>query len=388
MQDPPSPSLLRVAGAMAPHYLLDMATLPDELYNPEVPTDKWMDKRQVADPAFPAGSLGKLTPVHPKAEAERIIGIPLYLMMNWLPFILPALSWALGGWRGLIILALLLATLSLKPVVRLLYTALHWIPAACGVASSQLAGQYVYTERNTQKYLSMRIVWGAGHEKLRREGKPLIFAVIPHGVAPLGITAYPAYSRLCGGALCRWTAAPVVMKIPLVGPMLRSIGYVEAKAKPISAALRQGSSVGIVLDGIAGMFQQDATKEKGYVTQRKGIAAIALKAGCPIVPVYGFGHTALWSVVTDPFGILEFLSIKLNVSLCPFYGRWFWPLGPPRRRSVLVALGEPIVCGPAVAEPSKEQVAAVHAKLMSGFTRTFDEHKHEYGWGDRELELM
>ena len=92
------------------------------------------------------------------------------------------------------------------------------------------------------------------------------------------------------------------MRLPLVGAMLRSIGYVDAKGKAISSALKGGSSVGIVLDGIAGMFQQHATQvEKGYVRERKAIAAIALKAGVPIVPVYGFGHTALFSVVTDPF---------------------------------------------------------------------------------------
>lgn len=374
-----------------PHYCLDMAALPDELYTPDTPTEHWMDRVEKAAEAFPPGALGALSPLHPKAELERLVGVPLYLMFNWLPFLLPIVSWAAGGWRGLLILAVVLALLSLKQTTAFLYKVLSQLPRLAGVPEAQLFGQYAYTERNTQKYLSMRLVWSDGFEAQRRSSssQPVIFAIVPHGIAPLGITAYPAFSRLGGGALCRWTAAPVVLKLPLVGAALRSIGYVAAKGKAIGGALAAGSSVGIVLDGIAGMFQPSGEAlERAVVQRRKAIAAIALKSGCPIVPVYGFGHTALWSVVTDPFGLLEALSVALDVSVCPFYGRWGWPLGAPRRRAVLVALGTPVHVGAANPSPAKEEVDALHAKLVDGFRQTFDAHKAEYGWASRELQIV
>mgnify|MGYP004298107929 CR=1 FL=1 len=65
--------------------------------------------------------------------------------------------------------------------------------------------QYAYTERNTSKYLSLKMLWPAKLHYPAMSQQPLIFCVVPHGYAPLGITAYPAYSRLCGG-FCRWTA--------------------------------------------------------------------------------------------------------------------------------------------------------------------------------------
>ena len=37
----------------------------------------------------------------------------------------------------------------------------------------------------------------------------------------------------------------------------------------------------------------------------------------PLVPVYSFGHSELWTILTDPFGILERLSIKLDLSIVP-----------------------------------------------------------------------
>ena len=94
-------------------------------------------------------------------------------------------------------------------------------------------------------------------------------------------------------------------------------------------------------------------------------------------------------MVTDPFGLLERLSVALDVSVCPFYGRWGWPLGAPRRTPLLVPLRQPIEVGPVLgSSPSKEQVDALHAKLLGGFMRTFDEHKDEYGWSERELKLV
>ena len=87
-----------------------------------------------------------------------------------------------------------------------------------------------------------------------------------------------------GRRACHWTTAraPVVLQIPLVGYVLRTIGYIPAKGKEMSKALDRRESVGVVLDGIAGMFQSDERVEKAWVKKRKAIVAIALKAGVPL----------------------------------------------------------------------------------------------------------
>merc|ERR1719487_2168443 len=91
-------------------------------------------------------------------------------------------------------------------------------------------GQYIFTERHNQKYCSLRFVWPRGLAKVP-SGQPVIFAAIPHGVAPLGITCYPLWSKLWSGTLCHWVAAPVVLKLPIVGPALKSVlGFIPAKA--------------------------------------------------------------------------------------------------------------------------------------------------------------
>ena len=81
-------------------------------------------------------------------------------------------------------------------------------------ASSNTArrNQYSTSERNTQKYHSMRFVWP---ETLKSgdDTPPTIFCVIPHGVLPTGILAYPVFSKLFSPRLCRWTAAPIIFKV-------------------------------------------------------------------------------------------------------------------------------------------------------------------------------
>ena len=62
-------------------------------------------------------------------------------------------------------------------------------------------------------------------------------------------------------------------------------------------------------------------------------------------------------------------------------------MGPPYRKPVLVACGEPIMC-PQTDEPSAELINEYHAKLMAGYMQVFEQHKAAYGWGDRTLKLV
>ena len=115
---------------------------------------------------------------------------------------------------------------------------------------------------------------------------------------------------------------------------------------------------------------------------------IALKTGTPMVPIYGFGHTACYTCFEDPFGLLEQVSLFMNVSVVPFLGRWFWPLGPPKRDNpVAVCCGEPIVV-PLLEEPCQEEVDRWHAELLKGFEDVFNRHKDAYGWQHKTLRIV
>lgn len=223
--------------------------------------------------------------------------------------------------------------------------------------------------------------------------RPTIFCVIPHGALPTGIMAYPFFSKLWSSRICRWTAAPVLFKLPLVKHLVRNIGSIPATSTQITQTLKKGDSdVGVVLDGIAGMFmRRDKLTEPAYINSRKGIVAIALKVGnVQIVPVYGFGHSGLWTPIQDPWGIMQAISNKINVSLVAFYGRWGWPLGPSRRKPVMMAFGDPIVFPPRTTEvkPTEEEVEKYHSMVVDGFMNVFEVHKSSFGWGSKRCKVI
>ena len=129
--------------------------------------------------------------------------------------------------------------------------------------------QYAYTERNNQKYTSLRMVWPKALHRPNHDGKPLLFCIVPHGAAPMGVCAYPMFSKLWNNLTCHWTVAPVVLHLPLIGGLLKRFGSIPAKAPSILHTLeKRKENVGVVLDGIAGMFQgynPDVQKAHGAI---------------------------------------------------------------------------------------------------------------------------
>ena len=91
-------------------------------------------------------------------------------------------------------------------------------------------------------------------------------------------TAYPLWSKLFNDNVCHWTCAPIVLKLPIIEKYMRLIGYIPAKTKDILNVLtKKEGNVGIILDGIAGMFHSH--DEIAHIRARKGIVKIALRAG-------------------------------------------------------------------------------------------------------------
>lgn len=385
------------------YYKLDAARLPDELFNVETPARKWFEYTTTADASgFPKDSWDVIQALPWDVELERTVGIPLYMMMNVFPFlILPMiLFYVFGGWWPRAAVVWVVVYMAVLFVIEVFYFQPHflqqyhqrddsfWSNNKTLTVADIKRNQYVWTERNNTKYLNIQFVWPVSVHRPQWDDQPLIFCLVPHAVAPMGGTAYPLWSKLFNDRVCRWTCAPIVLQLPIVGYLVRKIGYIPAKAQNIHETLtKREENVGIILDGIAGMFHQDAKTERACLKNRKGIVKIALKAGAPLVPVYGFGHTALYTVVVDPFGVLEKLSIALQTALTPFFGRFGWFLGPPKRVPVAVVLGEPVTC-PQMDAPTQADIDLYHAKLLQAYTTLFEQHKHAYGWGHKTLSFV
>jgi len=415
-------------------YKLNAALLPDHLFRKEADVSDWIGGNEGSsgldqntkqpwmestdDPrGFRPGSLHKVVPIDPFVDFERCIGIALYMIANVSPVVVPlaAAAWILLGIRWAKHLAIFVTAYhgGLYAIWRI-----GCVPFfKNGLDYEDIAkSQHFFESHNIMKYCSVSYVWpdtlhrpalttnrGTANESKEEsedenenDDRPIIFCVIPHGLAPLGIAGYPFFSKVWNSRLCSWTTVPFVLNLPITGTNMRSLGYIPAKSRPILEALtKQNRNVGVVLDGIDGMFRtKDSDHEvAATVLDRKGICKIALGANATIVPVYGFGHTEFYDVVVDPFGILEFLSANLGVSLTPFFGRWGWFLGPPKREVPLaMCLGDPIFppsisggngdvsnnSNSNIGSITQDQIDNHHAKLLDGFTKVFETHKRAY----------
>lgn len=411
------------------YYKLSAAELPDDLFRKEVPVTEWIGGKEEdnknADDArpwiatssspsgFPPGDLKKVHPIDRMVDIERCIGISLYMVGNVTPFALPSLAFAwlaLGMeaakylfWFVVVYHGGLYALwrLWMVPIFLRRYNRGSRLKDDLNPVDPGYS-QYLYTERNTTKYCSTSYVWPASlHRPALEKGpnndRPVIYCIIPHGLAPYGIVGYPYFSKVWNSKLCSWTCAPVLLSLPFVGYFLKAIGYIPAKSKNILEALtKKDRNVGVILDGIEGMFHNaNATNtdtEVGAILKRKGIVKIALKANAALVPVYGFGHAEVYDILVDPFGIMKYLSITFGVSLTPFFGRYKWFLGPPKRNvPITVCLGDPIYPPESSSSsgdettpdsPSntitQEDIDEHHARLLKGFEKVFDTHKRGY----------
>ncbi|EOD41725.1 hypothetical protein EMIHUDRAFT_460972 [Emiliania huxleyi CCMP1516] len=222
-------------------------------------------------------------------------------------------------------------------------------------------------------------------EELLTLDRPAIICVTPHNILPWSTSG--AISKLFGGRLTDWGGAPVLFKLPMLRPLLAQFGTFPAGKKGIHQSLADGNNVGLVLDGIAGIVFCRARghgDEQLYLRKRKAVCAIALQSGAPIVPAYCFGSNEVATVLADPLGLLRWLSIRFDVSLTPFVGRWGVPMGAPRRKPLLLAFGPAIECTQLPLDCDAAAVSAAvdakHAELLEGYRTIFETHKEAYGY--------
>merc|ERR1711933_116186 len=151
-------------------------------------------------------------------------------------------------------------------------------------------------------------------------------------------------------------------------------------------ASKQGKCIGIVPDGIAGIFQQNARgqEERVALKKRMGLAKLCLEKGVPIVPAYSLGNTAVFSSWYDSLGFMETLSRRLKVSIFVFWGRWCLPI--PKRTNITMLIGAPIQTPALANDPpkestveeekrKKEQLETLHQRILSDISSVFDLHK-------------
>jgi len=244
------------------------------------------------------------------------------------------------------------------------------------------------------KYFSYRLVWTGNLRQKAQEIRSWIGAGVPHGVMPFAnLLSTPAINSVSFLPSAFFGApASVVFHTPFLRYFLLFGPVCNVSKQSLMRKLDGGDCVGLVSDGIAGIFRCNEEDETVFLKERKGLAKLALRTGAPVLPAYSLGNTAAFSCWYDSWGIMERLSRKVQASVFVYWGRFGLPI--PRRTPICLLVGEPVIPPHGKksvskrSEPTKDQINQFHAKLLQVIEDTFDCHKDALGWGHKRIKFV
>ena len=128
------------------------------------------------------------------------------------------------------------------------------------------------------------------------------------------------------------------------------------------------------------MTSTDHRQEQLFAQRGLGFVRIAMEAGVPILPMYGFGENQLFhtsqALLQSRLGLVR----RLRVGAPLFAGRWGIPflLVPVQRAHVTLVIGRPVEVGPPNPTPSSAEVQAVFERYVDEVARIFETHAARY----------
>ncbi|XP_020519355.1 diacylglycerol O-acyltransferase 2D isoform X3 [Amborella trichopoda] len=128
-----------------------------------------------------------------------------------------------------------------------------------------------------------------------------------------------------------------------------------------------------------------ASNAVAYLKKRQGFVRIAIETGRPLVPIFCFGQTNVYNW-WKPKGDL-YTRIARAIRFAPLLYWGMFGTHIPYRRPMHVIVGRPIELkrNP---NPSKEEVAEVHALFVSKLEQLCQRHKAAAGHADIQLRVI
>jgi len=218
---------------------------------------------------------------------------------------------------------------------------------------------------------------------------PLVPLACPHGVVNFGATVWVYLERWIIGMEQYTAGVPAVRYVPGFRYFVQPLWFVPVDRASLQRSLRErptegrprGGCVGVIPDGIAGIFHSRPGTDVLHIGKKRGLVRLGLEEGAVFGAGWFAGTTDCFNIVQDGFGIMQWLSRRLGLSLFFFYGRWGLPI--PWRSPTTIITKTTIL--KKVESPSEEQVEMAHQQVYGGLVKEFDELKHYAGLSDRTL---
>ncbi|TFJ88473.1 hypothetical protein NSK_000047 [Nannochloropsis salina CCMP1776] len=214
-----------------------------------------------------------------------------------------------------------------------------------------------------------------------------IFGWHPHGILLLSRFAIYGglWEKLFPGVHFKTLAASPLFWIPPIREVSILLGGVDAGRASANRALRDGYSVSLYPGGSKEIYTTNPyTPETTLVLKiRKGFIRMALRYGCPLVPVYTFGEKYAYHRLGHATGFAHWLLAVLRVPFLIFWGRWRGRGGREGGENcvavqVSVVVGKPLPVPKIEGEPAPEVVEEWLQRYCDEVQALFQRHKHKY----------
>jgi hypothetical protein len=92
--------------------------------------------------------------------------------------------------------------------------------------------------------------------------------------------------------------------------------------------------------------------------------------------------------MTAGASVRMFMLKQFGFVLPIFWGpRWYMPILPRSDIPLHTVVGSPLKL-PLIANPTDAEVAKYHQEYINKLTEIFDTYKHQFGYGERSLEVL
>ncbi|XP_055337506.1 2-acylglycerol O-acyltransferase 1-like isoform X2 [Paramacrobiotus metropolitanus] len=183
---------------------------------------------------------------------------------------------------------------------------------------------------------------------------------------------------------------------PIFRDFLMLLGIANASEENIRYMANKGTgnAMVLVIGGAAETLDARPGMHRLVLKDRKGFVRTALKTGCHLIPVYGFGENDIYDqVFNNPVGsrwrkVQRWVQAKTGVPVLVYvYGSLKIPFWYPYRRPINIVVGKPIPV-PHISHPTEQQIDKLHQQYKKALRDLFDTHKGLYGHACSEIEFI
>lgn len=282
----------------------------------------------------------------------------------------------------------------------------YWIGLLSVMAFHSLGKPYSISARRSRvgllmaRYFSFNVVLDRSDPNEKHIGTPAVdqeklarlpgvMLACPHGVLNFGACIWVYLERWLLGLEQYTAGAAAVLRTPGLRYMINALWFVNVDRKSLIRHLRErptdkephGGLVGIVPDGISGIFHSKPGTDVLHIGKKRGLMRIGLEEGVTFGAGWFAGTSDVFTIVQDPFGLMRTVSRKLGVSIFFFYGRWGLPI-PHRSPSCLMTATTKLN---KTESPTEDAVEAAHQQVYGALVKKFEAVKGYAGLSERTL---